>query len=106
MSNILIIDDDEMMCATLQALVERQGHQTSSATTLRDGFACVAQQQIDLVFLDVHLPDGSGLDALARIEASPCSPEVIIVTGYGDPNGAELAINSGAWDYIEKGFSI
>jgi two-component system NtrC family response regulator len=105
MPNILIIDDDEMMCATLTALVVRKGHCAFSAMTLGDGFACVADKEIDVVFLDVQLPDGSGLDALSRIEASPSSPEVIIVTGFGDPNGAELAINSGAWDYIEKGFS-
>lgn len=105
MPNILIIDDDEMMCATLKALVGRKGHQTYSAMTLSEGFACIEAQNIDVVFLDVQLPDGSGLEALSRIEASHSSPEVIIVTGYGDPNGAELAINSGAWDYIEKGFS-
>lgn len=105
MPNILIIDDDEMMCATLSSLVERKGHHAYSAMTLHDGFARAAEHDIDVVFLDVQMPDGSGLDALARIEASPSAPEVIIVTGFGDPNGAELAINSGAWDYIEKGFS-
>ena len=105
MSNILIIDDDEMMCTTLASLVERKGHQSATAGTLQDGCAYIGANPVDVVFLDVQLPDGSGLDVLSKIEAGPAAPEVIIVTGYGDPNGAELAINSGAWDYIEKGFS-
>ena len=52
-----------------------------------------------VVFLDVRLPDGNGLDLLPRLNALPVAPEVIIMTGYGDPNGAELAIKCGAWDY-------
>lgn len=106
MPNILIIDDDDMMCTTLSTLVERKGHCAVSCMTLQEGIATAVEQDFDVVFLDVKMPDGNGLDALPKIEASPSSPEVIIMTGYGDPNGAELAIKSGAWDYIEKGFSI
>lgn len=106
MAKILIIDDEEMMCATLSTLVERKKHVATSAMTLREGIDLAASEDFDVVFLDVNLPDGSGLDALPTIEASPSNPEVIIMTGFGDPNGAELAIKCGAWDYIEKGFSI
>jgi len=106
MSNILIIDDDDMMCTTLATLVERKGHTATSCMTLEEGLNNAAQDDFDVVFLDVKMPDGNGLDALPKIEACASSPEVIIMTGYGDPNGAELAIKSGAWDYIEKGFSV
>jgi two-component system NtrC family response regulator len=106
MSNILIIDDDEMMCATLSALVQRKGHSATCATTLQQGKTLVETQDFDITFLDVKMPDGNGLDLLTQINATPSAPEVIIITGFGDPDGAELAIKSGAWDYIEKGFSI
>ncbi len=106
MARILIIDDDEMMCSTLSSLVERKGHTATSAMTLKDGINQTLENDFDVVFLDVKMPDGNGLEALPRIETSPSAPEVIIITGFGDPNGAELAIKSGAWDYIEKGFSI
>ena len=106
MAKILIIDDDEMMCTTLETLVTRKKHQASSAMTLTAGIALAETENFDVVFLDVKMPDGNGLDALPTIEASPSNPEVIIMTGFGDPNGAELAIKCGAWDYIEKGFSI
>jgi two-component system NtrC family response regulator len=106
MAKILIVDDEEMMCATLSTLVERKKHVATSAMTLREGIDLAARDDFDVVFLDVKMPDGNGLDALPAIEASPSNPEVIIMTGFGDPNGAELAIKCGAWDYIEKGFSI
>ena len=106
MAKILIIDDDEMMCATLSTLVERKNHVATSAMTLKGGIDLAANGEFDVVFLDVKMPDGNGLDALPTIESSPSNPEVIIMTGFGDPNGAELAIKCGAWDYIEKGFSI
>jgi two-component system NtrC family response regulator len=52
------------------------------------------------------MPDGSGLDILPAIRGTPSSPEVIIITGFADPDGAELAVKNGAWDYIEKPSSV
>lgn len=106
MSKILIIDDDEMMCATLSSLVQRKGYSACCAITLQQGKALAEAEDFDIVFLDVKMPDGNGLDFLPQIDAVASAPEVIIMTGFGDPDGAELAIKSGAWDYIEKGFSI
>ena len=106
MATILIIDDDNLMCDTMSRLIKRIGHDTLCAQTLKEGLALVTQHSFDVVFLDVRLPDGNGLEALPTIEANPSPPEVIIMTGYGDPNGAELAIKSGAWDYIEKSASV
>ncbi len=105
MAKVLIIDDDDLMCATLSHLVQRNGHEATSATSLQDGQKQAATHLFDVVFLDVHLPDGNGLDILPKLEAVSSAPEVIIITGFGEPNGAELAIKSGAWDYIEKSSS-
>ncbi|MCX5919583.1 MAG: sigma-54 dependent transcriptional regulator [Deltaproteobacteria bacterium] len=102
MAHILIIDDDRLICETISNLVNRLGHQASCAFNLQDGLAAAFSGSFDLVFLDVRLPDGDGLEALPRIQAASSLPEVIIMTGYGDPNGAELAIRHGAWDYIQK----
>jgi DNA-binding NtrC family response regulator len=66
----------------------------------------VATNAYDVIFLDVRLPDGIGLDAIQKIKANSSAPEVVIITGEGDPNGAELAIQYGAWDYIEKPPSV
>ena len=69
---------------------------------MREALSCLRQGDIDLVFLDVRLPDGNGLDALGAISALSNPPYVIVLTGQGDPEGAELAIRSGVWDYLVK----
>jgi two-component system NtrC family response regulator len=106
MAHILIIDDDESTRYSLSRMVRRLGHTYTTASTLRDGIEKASSEDVDVVFLDVRMPDGNGLDVLPAIRHSPSSPEVIIITGYGDPDGAELALKSGAWDYMEKGFSV
>jgi two-component system NtrC family response regulator len=106
MAHVLIIDDDEMICDMLSTMVRQMGHEVMCANTLQDGLQESSSGDFDVVFLDVRMPDGSGLDVLPRIREASSSPEVIIITGFGDPDGAELAIKNGAWDYIEKPSSI
>jgi len=60
----------------------------------------------DLILLDVGLPDGNGLDAIKQLRNVEPEPQIIIITGAVDRNGAELAIRSGVWDYIQKPGSI
>jgi two-component system NtrC family response regulator len=105
MAIVLIIDDDPDYCHGLSRIVRHTGHEAVTSRTLADGFAAAQSQAVDAIFLDVGLPDGNGLSLLPRIDQLPSGPAVIIVTGAGDPDGAQLAINSGAWDYIEKGTS-
>lgn len=106
MANILIIDDDTSMCYMLSSMVKSLGHEAAVANTLQDGTRQASEQEYDVVLLDVMLPDGNGLEAIPLILKTPSEPEIIIITGLGDPDGAELAIKSGAWDYIEKASSI
>ncbi len=102
MARILIIDDDPQVCETLESLVARLGHECFAAHTLRDGLRLLDGAEFDLVFLDVRLPDGNGLEALGQIRNQPSPPDVIVLTGQGDPEGAELAIQGGVWDYLVK----
>jgi len=104
MARVLIVDDDPDTSELLRELVRRVGHEAACAHTLARGMEEVLAAPYDVVFLDVRLPDGNGLDLLPRIRETPSSPEVIIITGYGDADGAELAVKSGAWDYVQKPF--
>ncbi len=102
MANILIIDDDENFCSLLQRALKLENNEILCAYTLAAGLTSALSGYPDVVFLDVRLPDGSGLEKIQEIRSSPSRPEVIILTGAGMPDGAELAIDCGAWDYIEK----
>lgn len=105
MARVLIVDDDELIGEMLSVMVEDMGHSASSATTLKAGFEKASSDNFDVIFLDIRMPDGNGLDLLPKIRELPLHPEVIIITGRGDPDGAELAIKNGAWDYIQKSSS-
>jgi len=102
MSNILIIDDDHHICKILVQIFKRMGHETSCSLTLKEGLDQLFSGEFDIIFLDVNLPDGNGLAAIEDIKGHPFAPEIIIMTGDGDPEGAELAMKSGAWDYMQK----
>ncbi|HQM45514.1 MAG TPA: sigma-54 dependent transcriptional regulator [Smithellaceae bacterium] len=106
MAKILIVDDDKLFCELLTSALTDGGHQVDYAYSLKSGMQCVSQGSYDVVLLDVVLPDGNGLEKLSEIHHTASAPEVIIVTGAGTANGAELAIKSGAWDYIQKPSSI
>jgi two-component system NtrC family response regulator len=90
----------------MESLITRLTHECVSAQTLDSGLRMMHKKAFDVIFLDVRLPDGNGLDILPDIMALPDPPEVIILTGKGDPDGAELAIRGGVWDYLLKPSSI
>jgi len=106
MAKILIIDDDRVLAEMLVEQLASGDHEAESAYTLADGLAFLQQSPFDIVLLDVQLPDGNGLEYIPIIAAIPSKPEVIIITGQGEADGAEKAVVSGAWSYIEKPYVI
>jgi two-component system NtrC family response regulator len=102
MARVLIIDDDPIVCETISHIVKHLGNEATGVHTLGDGLTEVSTGDYDVIFLDVRLPDGNALDIMPRIQQASSSPEIIILTGYGDPDGAELAVRNGVWDYLEK----
>ncbi|MBN2810211.1 MAG: sigma-54-dependent Fis family transcriptional regulator [Deltaproteobacteria bacterium] len=106
MAQILIIDDDSFVAETISALILHLGHVPTTALSLQNGLQLAAAGNFDLILLDVSLPDGNGLKIIPQLTMLPHNPEVIIITGFGDTNGASLAISNGAWDYLVKGDSL
>lgn len=102
MTSVCIIDDDEFFAKLLASMLSAPGVETLVARDLAQAEALLSEKDFDVVFLDVRLPDGDGLELAPRIKELPSAPELIIMTGLGDPDGAELAIRNGAWDYIQK----
>jgi two-component system NtrC family response regulator len=105
MGRVLIIDDDPLIREVLTENVRDLGHTPFAAETLGRGRGILETEGIELVFLDIRLPDGDGLEHLGEVRRHPPEPEVIIITGVGDADSAEMAIRSGAWDYLQKPLS-
>lgn len=106
MPKILVIDDDIEACETMLSLLTRLNYDSEKAHNLHDGLQLATRGHFDVIFLDVFLPDGNGLNILPTIMALTNPPEVIILTGKGNPDGAELAIQGGVWDYLLKPTSV
>ena len=106
MSDILIVDDDQNVSEMLVEMVTRMGHHPESVSTLKDARQKLLSHDYDVIFLDVRLPDGIGLDILPFIKELRSMPEVIIITGHGDEDSAEVAMKNGVWDYIQKPCSL
>lgn len=102
MAELLVIDDDRALTEAIVTRLRRLGHKADCSYNLAAGLEMSRRQDYDLILLDVSLPDGDGLASLPKFKALPSNPEVIIITGAGTPDGAELAVRSGAWCYLEK----
>jgi two-component system NtrC family response regulator len=105
MARILVVDDDLMFSDILSLSIRKMGHTVNCAATLTEGHTLNRSSDFDLIYLDVNLPDGSGLGVIEKLKNAPSQPEVIIITGDANSDGAELAIKSGAWDYVSKPIS-
>lgn len=102
MARILIVDDDMMFCDPLSYYLGEIGHGCDVANSFEEGKRKNDENEYDIIFLDVVLPDLSGLSGISILKNAPSSPEIIIITGKGSSDGAEVALTNGAWDYIEK----
>ncbi len=105
MAKILVIDDDQLICNTMSRIIKDMDHEVTCDATLKAGIKDAHAGDFDIIFLDVELPDGNGLEQLQTIQTAPSSPEVIVTTQFADRKGAETAIKNDAWDYIKKPLS-
>lgn len=102
MATLLIVDDDMLFCEALSTILEEEGYRVLVSHNLGRARELLKKHTVAVAFIDVFLPDGNGLDLMAGLALLPEPPEAIIVTAQGDPQGAENAITSGAWDYVQK----
>jgi diguanylate cyclase (GGDEF)-like protein len=103
---LLIVEDDPASARLLQELLETSTEprfEVRHVTTAADACAQVNHGGIDVVLLDLGLPDASDLQALARLEQCVQEIPVIVLTGRGDESLAREALHRGAEDYLLKG---
>jgi two-component system response regulator PilR (NtrC family) len=101
---ILIIDDEEVLQDVLKSLLSKEGYSLFNAYTGQEGLDILAQEEIDLVLLDLMLPDMKGQEVLKRIRLDDPDKVVVVITAYSSIEGAIDAMREGAFHYIPKPF--
>ena len=103
---ILIIDDEIGILKSLGAVLQDEGYAVSTAETGREALRLLKEEHYALVFLDVWLPDGDGLEILRQIREENPDTLVIIMSGHGTIETAVRATKLGAYNYVEKPLSL
>jgi DNA-binding NtrC family response regulator len=104
MEKILIVDDEAFIRENLERILVEDGYRPYSTENPSEAVNQVAEEEVDLVLLDLNLGDKSGLDVLKEMREVDPDVLVIIITGYGTVESAVEALKMGAYDYIKKPF--
>jgi DNA-binding response OmpR family regulator len=102
---ILLVDDEDSVQKLLAYPLERDGYQVLPARNGEEALIRFAQEQVDLVVLDLMLPRLDGLEVCRRLRAQSSVP-IIMLTARGDELDKVMGLELGADDYITKPFSI
>jgi DNA-binding NtrC family response regulator len=106
MGAVLIVDDQEDLRFSLAKIVEKQGYSVMTAANGGDALDLLRTSVIDLVFLDIGLPDGSGIDLIPAIKEIGDDIDIVMLTGINAAKTAVESLRAGAVDYIVKPFDI
>lgn len=102
MSHILIVDDEPDILELISMTIDRLGFHYETACSVADAKHQLSQRTFDLCLTDMRLPDGSGLDLVAHIQAQYETMPVIVLTAYGSVDIAIDAMKQGAFDFLSK----
>jgi len=103
--NIMIIDDEPVICKGARQILSEKEYQVETCPTGQAGLEAIRKEPFDLVLLDMKLPDMDGMDILKSVH--PTNPGIyfIVMTGYSTVPNAVEAMKSGAFDYLAKPFT-
>jgi two-component system alkaline phosphatase synthesis response regulator PhoP len=99
---ILVIDDETALRQSFTRILQKEGHDVTTAANGEEGIALVSEHPFDLVYLDIRMPDMNGLDVLKAIHEKFPELPVILFTAQPDLNSALDALRRGAKDYLLK----
>ncbi len=103
---VLVVDDEPPILRFLRASLQSQGYIVSTAANARAALDMVRGQTVDLVVLDLGLPDMDGLDVVSQIRNGGETLPIIILSSRDNENAKVKALDLGADDYVTKPFSI
>lgn len=105
MSKILIIEDDVALCNILKRFLEKNKFEVEVSYSVFEGNSKLKKNNFDIVFTDLRLPDGDGIEVLSYVKNNFPETQVVLMTSYAEVQTAVKAMKKGAFDYISKPFN-
>jgi DNA-binding response OmpR family regulator len=106
MKRILVIDDDPAVTSLLKRGLSYEGFTVDTARSGLEGLTIARERPLDLVILDVMMPDLSGFEVLERLRGADAQLPVLMLTAKDAPADQVLGLESGADDYVIKPFTF
>ena len=103
---IVVVDDEMMIRKSLETQLRNKRYSVASAKDLKGARKILSRDAFDLVFLDMRLPDGDGMELLEELAVKADGPMVVMMTGFGSVESAVACMQAGAFDYVLKPFSF
>ncbi len=104
---ILIVDDEERLLRVIRFGLRNKGFDVITASTAEEALNVILSKPLDLVITDIRLGGGmTGVDLVYELERLNVIIPVIVMTAFGDVDTAVKSFRHGAFDYIQKPFSI
>ena len=103
LGHVLVVDDDRSLLAIIQGILS-DSFQVSLATSGAEALQILDSATVDLVLLDIMMPEMDGLEVCAAIRSNPKTADlpIIFLTGMENPEAEEQALDAGAVDFISK----
>ncbi|RME49909.1 MAG: DNA-binding response regulator [Caldilineae bacterium] len=101
-ATILVIDDEPNLCRTLALILKKAGYEVRTASNGAEIYRQLEKGEWDLIFLDLQMPDVSGMELLPQIRKAYPETPVLILTAHATLESAMEAVRQGARDYLLK----
>ncbi|MCS7084247.1 MAG: sigma-54 dependent transcriptional regulator [Aquificaceae bacterium] len=102
----MIVEDERTVRETLKNILQEEGYSVQAIDNIKSIFQKAHDWKFDCVLLDLWLKDGNAFDSLCQILEAVNGAPVIVITGHGRTESAVKAIKCGAFDFLEKPFSL
>lgn len=103
--NVLVVDDEKLIAMDIKKIVTLEGHDVITTQSGVEASRAIEDSDIDLVFLDLVLPDMSGVEVLKEIKKAKSDLPVVIITGYPDSEIMNQALELGPISVLKKPFN-
>ncbi len=103
---ILILDDEPIVCKRLKPAFQKAGYEVETFTDSDSAMARIKQKSFDIVITDLKMQGTDGMHLLMRVKEIRPETNVIVITGFATPETAKESFTKGAFDFVAKPFKL